>query len=156
MLSAIATTLVCLFFLILLAIVPKQGPMNGIQNLITTISGLSFFILLPILNQLNGLTEFTTSCLSPGVYQAKVEIEGISEDYNILDPDDYATSKNALSDEILFVIKPLVEVKAHILSPQDYKTYIYGDTITLNGLATTFLNNTLCKEITSLNVEEFN
>jgi len=43
--------------LILLAMVPKQGPINGSQYRMITISGRSFEILFPILIQLKGLTE---------------------------------------------------------------------------------------------------
>ena len=56
-LSAMQMIFVCLFFFTLRKIVPSAGPINGIQNRTTIISGFSFFNLLPTLIQLNGLIE---------------------------------------------------------------------------------------------------
>ena len=51
-------TLVCLFFLAIFKIVPKQGAKNGIQNRTIIKSGFSRCNLSPILIQLKGLIEF--------------------------------------------------------------------------------------------------
>ena len=57
-LSIIEMTLVCLFFLAIFNIVPKQGARNGIQNRTIIKSGFSRYSLSPILIQLKGLIEF--------------------------------------------------------------------------------------------------
>src|SRR5690606_19277290 len=63
-LSAIQIILVCLFFLMIRRIVPSAGPIKGIQNRTKTISGFSFLILFPTLNQLNGLMEFISGSIN--------------------------------------------------------------------------------------------
>lgn len=59
-LSTSEIILVCPLLLSLLAIVPKDGPMNGNQKRMTTKSGRSFLSLFPSEIQLNGLTELIT------------------------------------------------------------------------------------------------
>src|SRR5690606_33098059 len=62
-LSAIHTILVCLFFLTILSMVPRQGPMKGSQYLTTIMSGAIFFSSLPALYQLKGLMELMRTCI---------------------------------------------------------------------------------------------
>src|SRR5664280_32355 len=56
-LSKMQITVVCLFDFAILAIVPKQGPINGSQNLIRRISGFSLLIKNPVKIQLIGFIE---------------------------------------------------------------------------------------------------
>src|SRR5664279_5838211 len=50
-------TKVCPFDFAILAIVPKHGPINGSQNLIRRMSGISLLIKRPVKIQLIGFTE---------------------------------------------------------------------------------------------------
>src|SRR5664279_524625 len=72
-LSVIATTLVLPFFFALLKMVPRAGPMNGSQYRTTISSGISFFSLLPMRSQLNGLMELITECIKVPTGGASVE-----------------------------------------------------------------------------------
>src|SRR5690349_262462 len=59
MLSVSATTLVQWLFLISFATVPRHGAINGNQYRIKTKSGFFFLIVVPKLNQVNGLIELS-------------------------------------------------------------------------------------------------
>src|SRR5688572_29266532 len=72
-LSAMQTTLVCLFFFTLLRMVPKHGPINGSQYLTTIISGMIFFNSFPTFIQLKGLTELMETFISRSVGGSSVE-----------------------------------------------------------------------------------
>ncbi len=111
-----------------------------------------------IIDSGSGLTEFTTSCLRPGTYTVKVEVEGINQNYDILNPQDYATASEAdyVYNEMIFEIKPLAELKAYILNPQDFMNFVDGDTISLTGYAGRYINNSMVKIINSMNIEEYN
>ncbi|MHA1518621.1 MAG: hypothetical protein ACTSRK_00425 [Promethearchaeota archaeon] len=111
-----------------------------------------------IIDSGSGLTEFTTSCISPGTYTVKVEVEGITQNYEILNPQDYATMSEAdyVYNEMVFEIEPLAELKAYILNPRDFQNFIEGDTISLTGYAGRYINNSMVKIINTMNIEEFN
>ena len=62
-LSKMEIILVCLLPFTILQIVPKQGAINGNQNFTTKTSGFCFLIFKPTFIQLNGLMEFTETCI---------------------------------------------------------------------------------------------
>lgn len=111
-----------------------------------------------IISSGRGLKELTTASLKPGTYTIKVEVSGILQDYDILIPQDYAIAAEAnyVYNEMIFEIKPFTKLSAYILNPQNYQTFLEGESITFSGYAGKYVNNTEIKLITSKNVEEFN
>src|ERR1035438_692569 len=73
MLSMTEMTFVCLFPRMIRAMVPRQGAIYDIQYLMITISGLRFFISLPVFIQLNGLMEFTLMVIRRSAGAGSVE-----------------------------------------------------------------------------------